>query len=294
MGITTWTEPKNYGLSLTLGGGEVRMYDMAQAFGVLANQGIKQPLISILKVEDWKGKVLEETEIENVDKESKRVLDPEPAFIISHILQDNNARSAAFGASSFLNVSGHSEVSVKTGTTNDLRDNWTIGYTPQILVATWVGNNDNTPMSRAVSGVSGASPIWNEVIKSALDRSEKGEFNSNDEGHAWPNQPDGIVGSNVCVTNGNRPDNPDDPGCATRFEYFLKDHVGAGIESGSKDIEVFKDTGQVVYQEVPPEQKHVQNHPFLLDPLGTLICLDCPTASQSANINYPLIRNTPN
>jgi penicillin-binding protein 1C len=287
LGISTWTHPDNYGLSLTLGGGEVKMYDMATAFGVFANQGIKQPLISILKVEDWKGEILEETDFDGI--EGDRILDQGVTFLISHILHDNNARSAAFGTGSFLNVREHPEVSVKTGTTNDLRDNWTIGYTKHILTAAWVGNNDNTPMSRAVSGVSGASPIWNKIMKETLDRAEEGEFNEEDEGHAWPTQPDGVVGSNVCATTGKRFDNPNDPGCPTRFEYFLKDYIGASIESGNKDIEVFKDTGQLANKEALPDQKETQNHPFMLDPLGTLICLDCPTASSAAQISYPLV-----
>jgi penicillin-binding protein 1C len=291
MGITTWKDPSNYGLSLTLGGGEVMPYDMAVAFGVLANSGIKVPLISILKVEDWKGKELEKTKIDEI--EGDRVLETGVAFLISHILHDNNARSAAFGSSSLLNVRGHPEVSVKTGTTNDLRDNWTIGYTAHVLTVVWVGNNDNTPMSRAVSGLAGASPIWNTIMREVLDKAEDGFYNQEDEGHAWPFQPDGIVGATICATTGNLPDNPDDPasgpaGCPTRFEYFLKDKVGAGIESGNKDIEVFKDTGQLANEEALPEQKETQNHPFLLDPLGTLVCLDCPIASHSAEISYPI------
>lgn len=289
MGITTFTDPSNYGLSLTLGGGEVRPFDMGEAFGVFANQGIKIPLISILKVADWKGKVLEEAKIE--DTEGDRILSPDVTFLISHTLLDNNARSAAFGTSSFLNVRGHPEVSVKTGTTNDRRDNWTIGYTSQVLALSWVGNNDNSPMSGAVSGVSGASPIWNEIIKEALDKAEEGYYNSQDEGHAWPNQPDDIVGANVCATTGNLPNDPNNPDCPSRFEYFLADNVGAGIETGSKDVEVFKDTGQLASEDALPEQKVTQNHPFLLDPLGTLVCLDCPIASHSAQINYPIVVN---
>jgi len=285
MGITTFIDPKNYGLSLTLGGGEVRPFDMAAAFGVFANEGIKIEPISILKITDWKGKVLEEKNLNEV--EGDRVLTPDVTFLISHILHDNNARSSAFGGSSYLNVRGHPEVSVKTGTTNDRRDNWTIGYTKYALVVTWVGNNDNSPMSGAVSGVSGASPIWNRIMKDALDKTEKGFYNKDDEGHAWPKQPDGVIGANVCATNGNLPGNPDAPDCPTRFEYFLKDKVGAGIETGSKDIQIDKTTGALAYPELPPEFVETQNRPFLLDPLGTLVCLDCPIASSSAKLNYP-------
>lgn len=295
MGITTFIDPSNYGLSLTLGGGEVRPYDMAVAFGVFANQGIKQDLVSILKVEDWRGKVLEENKLE--DLTGDRVLSPEVTFLISHTLLDNNARSISFGSSSFLNVSGHPEVSVKTGTTNDRRDNWTIGYTNHALVTTWVGNNDNTPMGAGVSGVSGASPIWNAIMKAVLDKAEEGAYKEEDEGHGWPNQPDGIVGANVCWDTGNistaaPPDGQEGApaGCATRFEYFLEGAVGARIESGATDIQIDKRTGQQAGPDTPPEEIETQNHPFLLDPLGTLYCLNCPVASASATIRYPLMR----
>lgn len=285
MGLSTLTDPSNYGLSLTLGGGEVRPYDMAIAFGVFANYGIKAPLVSILKVEDWRGKVYEETKVNEI--EGDRVLSTEVSFLISHILSDNNARSQAFGESSFLNVRGHPEVSVKTGTTNDRRDNWTIGYTAHILAAAWVGNNDNTPMSGGVSGVSGASPIWNRIIREALDKAEKGYFNKEDEGHAWPKQPEGVGGRSVCATTGLLPAGPEDnPGCPTRFEYFLKDNFPTGVEGERVDIPINKTTGQMAGEDVLLEFVEVQNHPIYRDPLETIYCLDCPIASSSATIRY--------
>jgi len=289
MGITTFDDPSRYGLSLTLGGGEVRPYDMAIAFGVFANQGIKVPLNPILKVEDWKGKVYEETKPDEV--EGERVLSAETAFIISNILSDNGARSLAFGASSLLNVKGHPEVSVKTGTTNDRRDNWTIGYTTHILALSWVGNNNNKEMSGAVSGVSGASPIWNKIIKYALDKAEKREYNKNDSGHGIQPKPDGVVGTNVCIDSGNKA--TDDTGnplsCPTRFEYFFKDKVGAGIDMGQKDIAIDKTTGALADKKTPPENIEMQNKLVLIDPLGTAYCFDC-TATQSATISYPLTK----
>lgn len=303
MGITTWSEPSNYGLSLTLGGGEVTPFDMATAFGVFANEGVKVPLISILKVENYKGKVLKEVDINEI--EGDRVLTPDVTFLISHTLHDNNARSAAFGEYSKLNVKGHPEVSVKTGTTNDLRDNWTIGYTAHALVVTWVGNNDNSSMSRATSGLSGASPIWNTIMGETLDGAEEGEYSEGDEGHAWPRQPDGVIGASVCWQSGNiAGGTPDAPasgpatgpeasgpvGCPSRFEYFIEGAVGARIESGAKDVQIDKTNGQLANPELPPELVETQNHPFLIDPLGTMVCLDCPIASRSATISYPLSR----
>ncbi len=284
IGITTFTDPSNYGLSLTLGGGEVRPIDMAVAFGVFANGGIKQPLTGILKVEDWTGKVYEEYNLDNL--ESERVLNPGVAFIISDILKDNNARSAAFGFGSLLRIPDHPEVSVKTGTTNNLRDNWTIGYTPHIVTTVWVGNNDNSPMSSAVSGVSGASPIWNSIINFALNKAEEGNYEIENKGHAELSRPDNVVGVNVCSTSGNVPSEGEQ--CETRFEYFLKDAIGARIESGTKEIFVMKDSGQPAEPGVPPEQVELKNQSYLVDPLGTMLCLDCDSASQSATIGYPL------
>jgi penicillin-binding protein 1C len=287
MGITTFTDPSNYGLSLTLGGGEVKPYDMAVAFGVFANQGIKQPLISILKVEDWKGKVLEEIDVDEI--EGDRVLSPDVTFLISHILHDNNARAPAFGEGSFLNVGGHPEVSVKTGTTNDRRDNWTIGYTSHILVTTWVGNNDNSPMTGAVSGVSGASPIWNKIIREALNKAEDGFYNEEEQGHAWPLQPSGVVGATICSTTGVLPSGPEgDLGCPPRFEYFLSGNIPEAIEGGNQDIQIDKTTGALANPDTPPENIETQNHPVIYDPLGTLICLDCIIPEKPVTVRYPL------
>ncbi len=288
MGITTFSDPSNYGLSLTLGGGEVRPYDMTEAFGVFANQGIRQPLISILKVEDWKGNILEEINPDKIELSGDRVLPPEVTYLISHILYDNNARSSAFGTSSFLNVKGHPEVSVKTGTTNERKDNWTIGYSGQAVVVSWVGNNDNTQMAGAVSGVSGASPIWNTIMKNVLDKAEKGYYNKNDEGHAWPRQPEGIIGANVCATTGIVP--KEGEACPTRFEYFLKDTVPTEIKGGFQDVGYDKRTGGFINGETPPEFIENRGQNVMYDPLGTFLCLDCPVlpSSQSATIKYPI------
>ena len=290
MGITTFTDPKNYGLSLTLGGGEVRPYDMAEAYGVFANQGIKQPLVAITKVTDWKGNVLEENNPSKNTLTGERVLDPTVTFLISHILLDNNARSAAFGPSSFLNVTNYPEVSVKTGTTNDRRDNWTIGYTKDAVVVTWVGNNDNTPMSGAVSGISGASPIWNKIMKAVLDKAEAGVYDPSEKGHAWPKQPDGVVGATICADTGGLPPSldPANPGCPTRFEYFLSGTVPTTSFIVNQDIQINNTTGQLATPTDPPDQIHTENKPIYTDPDGTLYCMSCPIASASANIKYPL------
>ncbi|HTK03253.1 MAG TPA: transglycosylase domain-containing protein [Alphaproteobacteria bacterium] len=286
MGLTTLTDASDYGLSLTLGGGEVRPYDMAEAFGVFANQGIKQPLTAITKVSDWTGNVLEEYDPAKSELTGQRILEPTTTFLISHMLLDNNARSGAFGEHSQLNVAGHPEVSVKTGTTNDRRDNWTVGYTADAVVVTWVGNNDNKPMSGAVSGVSGASPIWNKIIKNVLDKYEQNKT------HSWPKQPSGVVGATICADTGGLPSSdPANPGCPTRFEYFIEGTVPSTSFVVNQDVQIYNDTGQMAKSDADPSQIHTENKPTYTDPDGSLYCITCGIASSSAIIRYPLIQN---
>ena len=169
MGITTWGNPNNYGLAITLGSAEVKMVDMTQVYGVLANSGTKVDLNPILKVTDSQGNILEEKK--DPPAGGKQIIDPGVAFIISNILADNGARAMEFGINSPLNIPNH-YVSVKTGTSDNKRDNWTIGYTPDFVVAAWVGNNDNSPMSQNLaSGITGAAPIWHDIMVNLLSGS---------------------------------------------------------------------------------------------------------------------------
>ncbi len=176
IGINTLTKDY-YGLSLTLGGGEVRPLDMTYAFGVVANGGVMagKPVppeeygpgyreldpVAILRVEDSQGNVLEEYKV----PESRQVISPQVAYLLTHILSDNAARAPAFGAQSPLLLSR--PAAAKTGTTDDFRDAWTIGYTPQIVTGVWVGNSDNQPMER-VPGSLGAAPIWHDYMEEIL------------------------------------------------------------------------------------------------------------------------------
>lgn len=286
-GITTFKEPKNYGLSLTLGGGEVKMTDMATAFGVFANLGERVDLASILKVEDYQGKILENIQDTRYQMQDTRIIPQEVAYLISHILLDNNARAPAFGPSSWLVVKGHPEVSVKTGTTNDKRDNWTIGYNRDVLVAVWVGNNDNTPMSAVASGVTGASPIWNKIISFALK----------DKPQSWPSQPEGIIGVSVCSLSGTT---PGDTNCPTRFEYFLTDNPPNPPNPPNISILINKVTHQPIQpgeleftEQLLPDWVEYQDHQVITDPLGTIFCLDCAPSSPEITpppiqIKYPL------
>lgn len=176
MGITTWNEPGKYGLSLTLGGGAVTALDLSKVYSTLANYGKRPDIMPILSVKDYKGRVLEKNIVNTT-----QVLSPEVAFSLTDILKDNIARSPEFGLNSYLVIKNHPEVAVKTGTSNDLRDNWTVGYNQNFLVLTWVGNNDNSPMSRVASGITGASPIWNKIMSALLTDAPSIDWKAPDE-----------------------------------------------------------------------------------------------------------------
>lgn len=180
MGLTT-LEPtdKNlsrFGLAVTLGGAEVKMLELAQAYGAFADGGKKMDIVGVLKIEDRNGKVLEQFK----PIEGKKVMTQQEAFIISNILSDNSNREITFGAVNGLIIPNY-QVAVKTGTTNDKRDNWTIGWTPNLLVSTWVGNNNNSPMLKVASGVSGASPIWKRIMQFSLPNRPKQDFSIPDK-----------------------------------------------------------------------------------------------------------------
>lgn len=171
MGVSSLEASKNYGLSLTLGGGEVKMIEMMAVYDTLSQNGSYQKPTPILKVTDSDGNVLDE-----YSDESKQVLQPEIAYLITSILADNNARTPAFGPNSLLNISGH-QVAVKTGTSDLKKDNWTFGYTPDYVVGVWVGNNDNSPMNPSLtSGITGAAPIWNKIMRGLLAKKEPVAF----------------------------------------------------------------------------------------------------------------------
>jgi 1A family penicillin-binding protein len=202
------------GLSLTLGGGEVRLLELASAYCAFVNQGYRVDPVAILKVEDLNGKVLEEVK----PQKTESVLTPQVAYLIANILSDNDARKDVFGPNSLLNIPGRT-VMVKTGTTNDKRDNWAIGGNTQVMVGVWVGNNDNSEMKQVASGVSGASPIWRRILLEALS----GKPNIGFE------RPDGIETVDVDVVSGYRAHD----GFPSRPEIFIK-----GTEPGDDPVHV--------------------------------------------------------
>ena len=169
MGIKSWGDASQYGLSLTLGAGEVTMLDMATVYGTLANQGERIDTDPILRITDVRGNVFEQ----KMQTRGRQVISSATAFIISDILSDNNARASAFGFNTPLRIPGHT-VSVKTGTTDNKRDNWTDGYTGNYVVIVWVGNNDNAPMSPTLaSGITGAAPIWNRIMTNLVKKNKE-------------------------------------------------------------------------------------------------------------------------
>jgi 1A family penicillin-binding protein len=204
LGITSLTR-NDYGLSLTLGGGDVSLLDMTSAYSVIANGGLKMPPFAILKIADFEGKVVYEA-----PQAGTQVIRAEHAYLISSILSDNEARSFTFGRNSALNLSF--PVAAKTGTTNDIRDNWTMGYTPDLVTGVWVGNADYTPMLNS-SGLSGAAPIWSQFMEFAVPYLTNGA--------PTPfNRPAGIMDKVVCRLSGTEPSNA----CDNQYtEVFASD-----------------------------------------------------------------------
>jgi 1A family penicillin-binding protein len=230
MGITTLEPTKSVldrvGLSLTLGGGEVRLLDLTDAYSPFLNGGYKVEPMAILKVVDNKGKVLEE----NKPVKGKQVITPEQAFLISDILSDNKAREMVFGPNSLLNIPGK-RVAVKTGTTNDKKDNWTIGGDSHAVVGVWVGNNDNTSMISVASGITGASPIWRRILMEYIK----------DKPSDDPKQPDNVVKVDVDSVSGYKAHD----GFPSRSEFFVK-----GTEPNSPDpvhvkLKICKNEGKI-------------------------------------------------
>ncbi|MEN9327899.1 MAG: hypothetical protein RI947_707 [Candidatus Parcubacteria bacterium] len=182
LGITTLTNTQDYGLSLALGAGEVTPLELTNAYATFAANGTKHTPIFILEIRDKQNNV-----IFNAQPASQQVIEPEVAFLISSILSDNNSRQEVFGNALTLSR----KAAVKTGTTEDYRDAWTMGYTPQIAVGVWVGNNDNTPMN-SIAGSLGAAPIWRQIMERLLRDTPVLTFDP----------PDGINQLSICRENG--------------------------------------------------------------------------------------------
>lgn len=163
LGYSTF-EGKTFGLALAIGGGGVEPLEHASAFAALANDGKRNPVTGILKVVDKAGKILEQFK-----KQESQVIDKNPVRLLNDVLSDNSARAYVFGTRNSLTL-GNRPVAAKTGTTNDFKDGWTIGYTPQLATIVWVGNNNNSPMKAGSDGSIVAAPIWNAIMRRSLDK----------------------------------------------------------------------------------------------------------------------------
>jgi 1A family penicillin-binding protein len=221
-----------FGLSITLGGGETNLLELTSAFSVFATGGIKKETLSILEIKDFKGKTIFKTK----PKKEKRVLSEEVSFLISHILSDNNARIEVFGPNSFLKIPGKT-VAVKTGTSDDKRDNWAVGFTKSIVIGVWVGNNDNSPMSpKIASGITGASPIWYYLMKKILEKYPDGIIE----------KPEKVKALQIDAFLGGLPKE----GFPVRSEYFIEGTEPKEISPfykrvGDKDYVIIKETDPV-------------------------------------------------
>lgn len=259
MGITNWEPTRgnmaNVGLSLVLGGREATLLDITSAYSVFARKGEKLDPYAIIEVRDKNGKSI----YKHNPQSPRRVLSEDVAFLISHILLDNNARLDAFGPNSFLNIAGRT-VAAKTGTTDQKKDNWTIGYTPSYVVGVWVGNNDNTPLDpRIASGSTGASPIWAGIMKAVLSGKENEDFEV----------PENVEAMQVDAFSGGLPID----GQPTRVEYFIKGTQPSSKSPIYKTVKMSKhDSGKLASdQEV--EKNDYDTKEFIVfdeqDPLST-------------------------
>ncbi|HEX6385127.1 MAG TPA: PBP1A family penicillin-binding protein [Anaerolineae bacterium] len=206
-------QPRNYGLALALGGGEISPLELAAAYGVLANQGQYLKPFAVNRIENRQGEIL--YQYTPADPAQTQVVRPEHAYILSDILSDNSARQPEFGVNNNLVIPGH-RVAAKTGTSgttrSDVRDVWTVGYTPQVVTAVWVGNTNNEPLAAGESGSRTASPIWNSFMTQYLADKQPVDFV----------RPPGTVDAEICAGSGTRPS----PGCGERrLEIFAEDQL---------------------------------------------------------------------
>ncbi len=250
----TQANMNNLGLSASLGGGETTLLDLAQAYGVFANGGKKVDLEGIAEITDFNGKKI----YKKGKPKEKEVLSAEISFLISHILSDNNARADAFGTGSYLNIPGKT-VAVKTGTTNDKRDNWAVGYTKDVVLGVWVGNNDNSPMNQKISsGATGASPIWHDVMIELLKKQEDGIID----------KPYNVKAIEIDAYLGGLPRD----GSPKRSEYFVEGTEPTDVSPYYKKLKLSKSNGKVA-NDVEAKNGNYEEKDYIIitenDPVST-------------------------
>ncbi|GIK65100.1 MAG: penicillin-binding protein 1A [Chloroflexota bacterium] len=234
LGISTLTDTSRFDLSLTLGGGEVRLVELTAAYSAFANGGQRVEPNYILEIRNSAGETIYEAQTPALGKPE---LDPRVAYLITDILSDNEARIPAFGTVSSLNIGR--PAAAKTGTTTDFRDNWTMGYTPNLVVGVWVGNADNTPMTN-VTGITGAGPIWNQFMREVLYGQPELQFE----------RPEGLVRAEVCATSGLLPTEY----CPVRkWEWFIDGTVPTESDNFYQPFLIDSRTGLLATEDTPTE-----------------------------------------
>ena len=250
LGITTLDDSERFGLALTLGGGEVRMLELTAAYAAFANGGHRVEPVAILRVEagsDSRSLADLESLKEWRPETGERVLDERVAYLITDILSDDTARISGFGEGSVLKLSR--PAATKTGTTTDWRDNWTIGYTPELVVGVWAGNADNEPM-RHVSGVAGAAPIWHDFMEEVLKGRPVQEFA----------EPEGLVRVEVCSLSGKLPS----PYCPHhKTELFIAGTEPREYCTLHRPVRIDVATGMLATENCPPERVVERVYTFL-------------------------------
>jgi len=250
LGITTLDDSERFGLALTLGGGEVRLLELTAAYAAFANGGHRAEPVAILRIEassDFQSLPDFGSLKEWRPETGERVLDERVAYLITDILSDDTARISGFGEGSVLKLSR--PAAAKTGTTTDWRDNWTIGYTPELVVGVWAGNADNEPM-RHVSGVAGAAPIWHDFMEEVLKGRPVQEFA----------EPEGLVRVEVCSLSGKLPS----PHCPHRkTELFIAGTEPRQYCTLHRPVRIDVATGMLATENCPPERVVERVYTFL-------------------------------
>lgn len=271
-GITTFKDARNYGLALTLGGGDVKLLELTGAYGVFANQGVRVPTAPFLKIADPKGKVL--IDLKANPPRGTQVVDPRYAYQIVSILSDVSARAPAFGVAGALRLSR--PAMVKTGTTDDFRDNWTLGGTPDFVAGVWVGNSDNSEMEH-ISGITGAGPLWHNFVERALAGTPAKDFPI----------PPGLANVEVCNESGLLPTDLCPPD-HRHVDIFLAERVPTQPDNAWRKIKIDRTNnllandncpGDIIEERVftvyPPEARQWANDHGIPQP-PTDLSPNCP------------------
>jgi penicillin-binding protein 1C len=238
LGITSLENPQDYDLSLALGGGTISLLQLSTAYATFANQGVYTGNIAILDVRDAEGNLLYTQE----RTPPLQIFDPRVAWLISDILSDDRARALGFGLNSTLKLDR--TAAVKTGTTTNFHDNWTIGYTPDLLVGVWVGNSNYEAMHN-ITGLTGAAPIWHEIMRTILQGCPDRPFV----------RPEGLVQVEVCDLSGLLPS----PACLhTKLEWFIEGTEPTEYDTFYKQVWIDAQTGQLATDATPTERRQLQ------------------------------------